>query len=131
MMADMVTVFMNSARKNRANRIEEYSVWNPPTISCSASTRSNGGRFSSAVPAMRNTMNGTKPVTMRFQFGMNSPKPAPAWTWTMRLVLSEPETSSTDARDRPEGRLVGDGLGRWPGPSRAAGTSNPTTNRPA
>ena len=45
MMADIVTVFMNSARKKRAKRIDEYSVLKPPTSSCSASTRSNGGRF--------------------------------------------------------------------------------------
>ena len=43
MMADIVTVFMNSARKKSAKRIELYSVWKPPTSSCSASTRSNGG----------------------------------------------------------------------------------------
>ena len=49
MIADMVIMFMNSARKNRAKRIELYSVLKPPTSSCSASTRSNGGRFSSAV----------------------------------------------------------------------------------
>ena len=49
MIADMVIEFMNSARKNRAKRIELYSVLKPPTSSCSASTRSNGGRLSSAV----------------------------------------------------------------------------------
>ena len=43
-MADMVITFMNSARKNRAKRIDEYSVWNPPTSSDSASVRSKGGR---------------------------------------------------------------------------------------
>ena len=35
-MADMVMVFMNSAKKNRANRMDEYSVTNPPTSSESA-----------------------------------------------------------------------------------------------
>ena len=54
MMALIVIVFMNSARKNRAKRKLEYSVLNPPTSSCSASTRSNGGRLSSAVAAMTN-----------------------------------------------------------------------------
>ena len=29
--ADIVIVFMNSARKNSAKRIDEYSVWKPPT----------------------------------------------------------------------------------------------------
>ena len=94
MMADIVTVFMNSARKNSANRIEEYSVWKPPTSSCSASTRSNGGRFSSAVAAIRNTTNGTRPVIHRFQFH-------PDWTLTMALVDSEPGTSNSVATERP------------------------------
>src|ERR1039458_2811237 len=66
--ADMVIVFMNSARQNMPNRIEEYSVWNPPTSSESASVRSNGGRVSSAVMAIMKKMNGTKPRRMRFQF---------------------------------------------------------------
>ena len=43
-------------------------MWKPPTSSCSASTRSNGGRLSSAVAAMTKTTNGTTPVAMRFQF---------------------------------------------------------------
>ena len=67
MIADMVTTFMNSARKNRAKRMEEYSVWKPPTSSCSASTRSKGGRFSSAVAAMRNITKGTIPAESTYQ----------------------------------------------------------------
>ena len=55
----IVIVFMNSARKNSAKRMREYSVLNPPTSSCSASTRSNGGRFSSAVAAIMKMTNGT------------------------------------------------------------------------
>ena len=86
--ADMVIVFMNSARKKRANRIEEYSVWNPPTNSCSASTRSNGGRLSSAVAAIRNTTNGTKKVTHRFHL-------KPTWPDTMALVCNEPDCRNT------------------------------------
>ena len=43
-------------------------MWKPPTSSCSASTRSNGGRFSSAVAARKNTTNGTTPVATMFQF---------------------------------------------------------------
>ncbi len=31
MIAAIVTVFMNSLRKNRAKRMPEYSVWKPPT----------------------------------------------------------------------------------------------------
>ena len=54
----IVIVFMNSARKNRAKPNAAYSVLNPPTSSCSASTRSNGGRLSSAVAAIMKMTNG-------------------------------------------------------------------------
>src|SRR3954454_7595834 len=57
--ADIVMTFMNSARKKIANRMPVYSVMNPPTSSCSASTRSNGGWCVAAVAAMRKMMNGT------------------------------------------------------------------------
>ena len=46
-----------SPRKNMPNFIAEYSVWNPPTSSCSDSGRSNGNRFVSANPLMRNSRN--------------------------------------------------------------------------
>src|SRR5205085_668121 len=42
---DTVTMLMYSARKNSANFSDEYSVWNPPTSSDSASGRSNGARL--------------------------------------------------------------------------------------
>ena len=42
-----------------AKRMPLYSVWNPPTSSCSASTRSNGGWFVSAAAARRKTTKGT------------------------------------------------------------------------
>ena len=38
-------MLMYSARKNIANLNDEYSVWNPPTSSDSASARSNGARL--------------------------------------------------------------------------------------
>src|SRR4051794_30666753 len=57
--ADMVITFMNSARKKIAKRMPVYSVMNPPTSSCSASTRSNGGWLVSAAAAIRKMMNGT------------------------------------------------------------------------
>ena len=57
--ADIVMTFMNSARKKIANRMPVYSVLKPPTSSCSASTRSNGGWFVSAVAAIRKITNGT------------------------------------------------------------------------
>ena len=95
MMALIVIVFMNSARKNSAKRMLEYSVLNPPTSSCSASTRSNGGRLSSAVAAMMKMTNGTNPVATRFQSRSVS------WASTMPLVDSVPAVSSTAARLRP------------------------------
>src|SRR4029078_12948163 len=95
MTALIVAVFMNSARKNSAKRIEEYSVLNPPTSSCSASTRSNGGRVSSAVIATMKTTNGMNPVVTMFQF------PTPSWMSTMPDVDSVPAISSTAARLRP------------------------------
>ena len=48
-----------SAKKNSANRIPLYSVWNPPVSSCSASGMSNGARFVSARPPMKNATKAT------------------------------------------------------------------------
>ena len=75
--------------------MEEYSVLNPPTSSCSASTRSKGGRLSSAVAAMTNTTKGSTPVATMFQSRMVS------WATTMPLVDKVPATSSTVATDSP------------------------------
>ena len=73
----------------------EYSVWKPPTSSCSASTRSNGGRLSSAVAAMTNTTKGSRPVVTMFQSRIVS------CSTTMPLVERVPATRSTVATDRP------------------------------
>src|SRR3954452_16766061 len=43
--ADTVVMLTYSASMNIANFSDEYSVWNPPTSSPSASGRSNGARF--------------------------------------------------------------------------------------
>src|SRR3954469_7423061 len=43
--AATVVTLMYSARKNMANLIEAYSVWNPATSSVSASGRANGARL--------------------------------------------------------------------------------------
>ena len=51
--AETVIMFMYSAMKNMAKRIEEYSVWNPPTSSPSASGRSNGARLVSPTIEIR------------------------------------------------------------------------------
>ena len=56
-MADTVTMFRYSPRKNIANLIPEYSVWYPATSSVSASARSKGGRLTSASAAMAYTTN--------------------------------------------------------------------------
>src|SRR5580704_7152585 len=89
-MADIVMVFMNSARKKRPKRMDEYSVWNPPTSSVSASVRSKGGRVSSAVMAIMKKMKGKKPSRIRFQF--QNPLD---WEATMARVDSEPVTRTT------------------------------------
>ena len=118
MIADIVTTFMNSARKNSAKRIELYSVWKPPTSSCSASTRSNGGRLSSAVPAMRKITNGTTPVTITFQRGTIA-EVARRRPGVMHDVVGRQRAGQQHDRDhrQAEGRLVGHHLRR--GPHRA------------
>ena len=89
---------MNSARKNRAKPNAEYSVLKPPTSSCSASTRSNGGRLSSAVAATMKMTKGTNTVVTMFHRTIES---CPA---TMPLVDSVPENSSTDGHGSDRGR---------------------------
>src|ERR1700722_3950896 len=88
--ADQVIVFMNSARKKSANRIEEYSVWKPPPSSDSPSARSNGGRLSSAVEAMKKITPGTIPRRIMFQ----SQKFC-AWEVTIARVESECDSRMT------------------------------------
>ena len=43
--AETVVMLTYSASMNMANRSDEYSVWNPPTSSPSASGRSKGARL--------------------------------------------------------------------------------------
>ncbi len=50
-----VMTWRYSPRKNRPNFIAEYSVWKPPTSSCSDSGRSNGSRLVSAKALTRNS----------------------------------------------------------------------------
>ena len=96
MIADIVIVFMNSARKKRAKRIELYSVWYPPTSSDSASTVSNGGRLTSAVIATRKTAKGTMPRRITFQCQIPC-----AWASTIPVVESVPATRTTVAIASP------------------------------
>src|SRR3954471_8109610 len=58
-----------------ANRMPVYSVLKPPTSSCSASTRSNGGWFVSAVAQIGKMPNGTSART-QYQSAMNEPGPS-------------------------------------------------------
>src|SRR5579862_6012123 len=76
-------MFAYSARKNSANRIPLYSVWNPPVSSCSASGRSNGARLVSANPPMMKMTNAT---------GWTNPNHHRALycALTMLTMLSEP-----------------------------------------
>src|SRR5437667_9477393 len=53
MSAEMTKTLTYSAKKKNPKRIPEYSVAKPATISESASVRSNGVRFASAVAAMK------------------------------------------------------------------------------
>src|SRR5437763_12191839 len=48
-----VIMFTYSAIWKRPQRMPEYSVWSPATSSVSASGRSNGARFVSAIPPMK------------------------------------------------------------------------------
>ena len=52
-MHETVIMLTYSAMKNSPKRRPEYSVWNPPTSSVSASTRSNGARFVSATAVIK------------------------------------------------------------------------------
>ncbi len=51
--AETVTRLMYSARKKKANLIELYSVWKPPTISPSPSAMSKGARLTSPTMLIR------------------------------------------------------------------------------
>ena len=55
--AETMKTFTYSAKKKNPKRIPEYSVAKPATISESASVRSNGVRFASAVAAMKKIRN--------------------------------------------------------------------------
>src|SRR4029453_11065787 len=90
--AFIATSLMYSDIKNNANFIELYSVLYPPTSSCSASTRSNGARTTSAVEAPRKTMKPRNCGTMNHQ---------PACCSTIRVVLKLSACITTPRIDRP------------------------------
>ena len=60
-------MFTYSAKKNSANFSDEYSVWNPPTSSPSASARSNGARFVSPTIEIAKIANDGKRTTAYHQ----------------------------------------------------------------
>ena len=62
-MLHTIKILTYSARKNKANFIPEYSVWKPAVSSLSASARSKGARFVSAVTAMINITNEIRAYT--------------------------------------------------------------------
>src|SRR3954469_22111551 len=88
--ADIVITVMNSARKKIANRMPVYSVLNPPTSSCSASTRSNGGGFVSAMAAIRKMTNAAI-AGSQYHWVTNESQLCHAWASTMPRVESVPE----------------------------------------
>src|SRR3954452_15801615 len=57
--ADSVIMLTYSAVWKRPQRMPLYSVWYPATSSCSASGRSKGARFVSAMPAMKKMISPT------------------------------------------------------------------------
>ena len=121
---------MNSARKKIAKRIPLYSVWNPPTSSCSASTRSKGGWFVSAI-------GGDEEDHERDERGEPVPvghERVPAGPGLRRRRCPGSTACRTaPGRRAPRGRAPPrrTSAGRTPGPRRAAGTSSPTTSRRA
>src|ERR1700687_111723 len=93
-----------------------YSVLKPPTSSCSASTRSNGGWLVSAVAAMRkmtkatNVFNQNQRVTKDKPFvqcccaAISWVDSVPAWISTPRMARPKAasyESSCADARTEP------------------------------
>src|SRR5690606_1455952 len=62
--ADTVVMLTYSASMNIANFSDEYSVWNPPTSSPSASGRSKGARLVSPTIAVTYTRNDGSSRTM-------------------------------------------------------------------
>src|SRR4051794_5177235 len=98
--ADIVITFMNSARKKMAKRMPVYSVWKPPTSSCSASTRSNGGWVVSATAAVTKITNETI-ATLQYQSVTNECQLVHDCALAMPRVLRVPACSSTATIESP------------------------------
>ncbi len=95
--AEMMNTFTYSAKKKNPKRMPEYSVAKPATISESASVRSNGVRFASAVAAMKKIR---KPSGWRKMYqSMNQPP----WSRTIWLRLIVPASRMIPTTDRVSG----------------------------
>src|SRR3954463_14005342 len=95
--AETMKTLTYSAKKKNPNRIPEYSVANPATISESSSVRSNGVRFASAVAAMKKIR---KPSGCRKMYQSRN---EPDWLSTIVLRLMVPASISRPTTDRVSG----------------------------
>src|SRR5262245_44993496 len=95
--AETMKTFTYSAKKKKPKRMPEYSVANPATISESASVRSNGVRFASAVAAMKK-INAPSGCWKMYQL-VNQPD----WFWTIVLRLIVPASSMIPTTERVSG----------------------------
>ena len=104
--AEMMNTFTYSAKNRNPKRIPEYSVAKPATISESASVRSNGVRFASAVAAMKkiSAPSGWR-NTNQFQN-----QPACCVGDAVRLIVPGEQDQADDRQGERD--LVGDDLGR-------------------
>ena len=93
--AEMMKTLTYSAKKKNPKRIPEYSVAKPATISESASVRSNGVRFASAVAAMKKIRNASGCCQMYQSVNQ------PAWfrTMTVRSIVPAIRITPDDGQD--------------------------------
>ena len=95
--ADTMNTFTYSAKKKNPKRMPEYSVAKPATISESASVRSNGVRFASAVAAMKK-MSAPSGCWKMYQ-SVNQP----CWFSTRVFKLIVPASSISPTTDNASG----------------------------
>src|SRR6476660_6403264 len=91
--AEMMNTLTYSAKKKKPKRMPEYSVAKPATISESASVRSNGVRFASAVAAMKK-ISAPSGCWKTYQF-VNQPAWLSAILFRL-IVLVSNDTATTD-----------------------------------
>src|SRR6185436_20800794 len=95
--AEMMNTLTYSAKKKKPKRMPEYSVAKPATISESASVRSNGVRFASAVAAMKK-ISAPSGCWNTYQF-VNQPD----WFSTIRFRLIVPASRMIPTTDSVSG----------------------------